>query len=1386
MKKRDAKFVFFKLISVLTVFSLLVGVFAVFPETVSPVLQVSADNIYVEAKPYVKFDADYMKDKEAVKGNNEQSSFSYTTSGGIPVLRLTAKANANDPYHSFEPTESYSADVYKYVTILARVPRFVGGSFAIYYKLDANGKTGYSGDRHTGKAYRETEEWQLFVFDMSSAPLWSGGNITGIRLDFFEETQSIETNRICDVAAVVLSRTPADVYNSAFDLMRSVYSPVQTLSDFTEDELKYFERAEGNAPNGTPWYASLDNVLTEKNGNLLYTFRYDDSVDHSNPDPYSGFFYKELMEARGFDEDDMLTTADFRYTVMRYRTSADVGRANMQLFYFANGNKEPTFIEIGGESYAMAPSVNYVESFANDWKSLVVDMAAGNYAEGWKGDFDGFRVDWCSPESKDAADVYMEISDIMFFKNSGDAYAFSAGLNDVKLAVPENEEIGYVSPYDNAMELSPNTVLMLHDDLETKITDSENAKHYTAINGGVSVSRLETVKLTDDPFVTLDPSGIDPDKHKYVTIAVKTNVSSGAALKFSFVTDESDGAVKDYVISRYKKSDEWQLVTVDLEDVAAWSGNVSEIKLTYLYDDPVYTKYEKGALFDIAGVAFSETADDYYDSAYYLLSEVYRPEQVLTGFSDADIPAFSASPTSNKGISDTSLTVKDGNLRYESSDDYKDPFAGFFYKDLMDIRGVAEDDRLTTEDFSSVVIRYSSSSRIRDPRMQLFLYTNNNYQAIESDSVSKQYSLTQYDTWNSVCYDFKGSSTTSDIWYGDFNGFRFDWSGASSYGDYIEISEIMFFESLEIANAFSSEVNSLYLPTYPEEYDDSFMAPENGGVIATNEYKFISAEQINSLIEDSDNSIHYLVNDGYAPIVRLETTKRMNIPYVDLELSSLNISADEYKYVTLLIRSKKAYVSGMTAYYTTDKTTSANKYSAHIVYDAIEDWQMVTLNLSSKNSWKGIVDELRLYYLMSGVDLDEGVYYDIAGITFSNTHDAVYDAADYLALQIYRPTQVLGDFSENDVSYFGRENSYTLVEAVDGNLKYTSRGGQDLSAFFKGYPEYAASKGMKAVTTNDFRYTVVRYRNQGITATNPSFKMFILTGTAKTLNDMINVAGTYGCHSYSVKYKNTSSWSGAVLDMAAGDGSTANTALRYGWYKQYNPDGMDKSTTFNGFRFDWCDSFDESEGTYVEVSNFIFFNDATAADRYSAIINSVYIPGAVEDPEEETETTQTGGEESDTLPDFTDTGMGGGIETLPSFIDTGIVDFETEESEESVPEVIETDETVETEASEESSFVETEASETEGSVSEESESEESYSETETLTETESETEKNNNGGGVVIPPSTGDIGGVGTGPSGEQTPQGSQVPFYIACGALATLSVASIVVIVVIKIKTRA
>ena len=209
-----------------------------------------------------------------------------------------------------------------------------------------------------------------------------------------------------------------------------------------------------------------------------------------------------------------------------------------------------------------------------------------------------------------------------------------------------------------------------------------------------------------------------------------------------------------------------------------------------------------------------------------------------------------------------------------------------------------------------------------------------------------------------------------------------------------------------------------------------------------------------------------------------------------------------------------------------------------------------------------------------------------------------------------------------------------------------------------------------------------------------------------------------------------------MADMAEDDGLEENTGLKYGWQ------GRGK---FTGFRFDWCS--EAPTNAYMEVSDLLFFKDIAAATCFSNAINTLMLPVPLEVPEED-ETFET---EDIIMPWETETETVETVteETLPVFVES------TESEETEVP----TEETTETET-----------------------------ETETVTETEETTiaveteetteEKETDDPGVIILPDETE--------SDSTADQGSQMPFVIACICLAGLSVASIVTVVVIKIKDRA
>lgn len=1501
MKKRDVKSVFCKLISILTVFSLLVGGFSAFPSAVSPILPVSAENtqenIYTEQftnKSSVLFDAD---DMEGNMSNPRQTEYRFETGDdGMKYLSLKSivDGDAHDPYITFTPKDKLSADEYKYLTILVNAELDVAESFRIYY-LANNTKLEEGSAESCGYLKSLTDQWQLLVYDFSAKQTW-GGEIKQIRFDYYQTLESVLSGNECKIAAVVFSKTPADVYDSAFDLMQKVYPSVQKLSDFTEEELKYFKRAEGYAAENSPWLESLDNVLSEKDGNLLYTFKYDESVEHGGPDPYSGFFYDELADARGIDK---LTTEDFRYTVMRYRTSGNVGNSNMQLFYFANGNKWPTFID----GNAMAPSVNYTASTGNDWKTLVVDMASGSASSGWKGDFGGFRVDWCSPASANAV-ASMEVSDILFFKDGTAANAFSAALNQIKLAIVEMSD-----DYENSIKLSEDCLIMLPDELNEKFVDSDNTTHYIEKNKGVSVLRLETRKTVDSPFITFKPGEINADEYKYITLAIKKRVSSVARMSVEYKTEKGIGS---YYASRYDYDDNWQLVTIDLENREDWGGIVDELRISYFSDDPVYTGFAENSTFDIAGIVFSKNVEDLYDSAYYLMVQAYRPAQVLTGFTDADLPSFNNAPSC------TDVSVIDGDIHYEAKSPYSDPFAGFLYKDLMDSRGVAAEDRLTTADFCATVIRYRTSSVIRNPGMQFFIFAGENEKPFQVDvnggkkffTTNANYTFTNDVCWSSMSLAMNGDPNTANAWTGDFNGFRVDWCGSAAYGEYMDISEFFFFKDKEIADRFTAEVNSVRKSADGYE-GDKYM--EGIDITAPEDVVLLGCEEMEEIFVGANGSAYYVDENDGVPVMRLTVTDSSLFPTVSLKPE--NISADEYKYVTFAVRSNSVNNSGATfkMYYTTQNgkvelDAFDGHYYAEQEYTHINNWQIITLNMNSdlekeliRDSWSGTVDGLMLeYFSLCHYDVGDSV--DIAAMAFSKSEEEVFDVADYLLTKLYSPVQVLTDFTEDDLGYFGgaAESGYTILSTENGNIKYTATGQGDVQKHFN-YSAFADANGLNKVTTDIFQHTVIRYKAQDVVGTKVN--LFILTGKdSKDLFDMVlydyvdeNGKRVLSCHLGNGKYQNTDKWSAMTIDMATtdGNGDPEKGGLKFGWHRE------DGDATFKGFRFDWSDL--GGEGAYLEVSQFAFFADYASAQAYSRAINGVRIPQAKGDPiieeettsETQTTVTETETTEEETLPTFEDTTVEQSEETIPIFdpifTDEPIVNVTEESETESEESSVESDavsvETWETEEhTEERTDVEStdaeddsegekieglrfelnaagdgytvygdgakgnvvipetynglpvtaigygafagcsdlisitipssvtvigdgsfegctdletvyyDGSETEWSRIDIGDNNASLSDRDVICKTEDtvseseetveETESSENGGNG---PSGGEnIGGIDDPSSSDKTPQGSQMPFYIACGALAALSIASIVIVIVIKIKSRA
>lgn len=492
-------------------------------------------------------------------------------------------------------------------------------------------------------------------------------------------------------------------------------------------------------------------------------------------------------------------------------------------------------------------------------------------------------------------------------------------------------------------------------------------------------------------------------------------------------------------------------------------------------------------------------------------------------------------------------------------------------------------------------------------------------------------------------------------------------------------------------------------------------------------YVILTADDMKDKLSNENGCTSYsFEKEGGFEFLRLAMKTDGNDPYISYTPG--DYSADDYKYISVLTRANIYNTTAFSLYYSTEGNGKIFEHRSRVsaFYQKMSNWQFLVYDFTELETWSGMIDKIRLDFF-EGTTFATGTYSDVAAVIMSTTVEGIYDAAFEVITEMYPPVQAFSDFTEADLPCVNGSPVNTAVTVDDGNLIYMASGSlQDPSAWFY-YADLAQARGVKEFTTEDFRYTVIRYRTT-MNFVDTGMELFILTGDAKSLMDMIRIENTYSCHSGYAKYLISRTWRGVMVDMAEDDGRAENTRLLYGWQ------GRGK---FTGFRFDWCGTGTAS--SYMEVSDFMFYKDKQAAEAVSGAISTINIHIPIE-IDEEIET------EKIIMPWETETETDTTEETLPVF---------TEETEEQNTEVV-------TEITDESN-----------------------TESPTLVETETETETENNSSGNNGEASGDNWGGIDIGGDEEPVETGSQMPFYIACGVLAGLSLASIATVVVIRIKCK-
>lgn len=121
-----------------------------------------------------------------------------------------------------------------------------------------------------------------------------------------------------------------------------------------------------------------------------------------------------------------LNASNYKYFVIKYRTSAKVTTPSTELFLCAGGINGPT----GGYS------VSFSHGTAGEWNTQIVDLSAVSY---WTGKIHGVRLDYFAGVSD--SDEYFDVEYIAFAKTLADAEGYANGTAEIPTVVPESTSI---------------------------------------------------------------------------------------------------------------------------------------------------------------------------------------------------------------------------------------------------------------------------------------------------------------------------------------------------------------------------------------------------------------------------------------------------------------------------------------------------------------------------------------------------------------------------------------------------------------------------------------------------------------------------------------------------------------------------------------------------------------------------------------------------------------------------------------------------------------------------------------------------------------------------------------------------------------------------------
>jgi hypothetical protein len=687
----------------------------------------------------------------------------------------------------------YDADEYQYITVIVRPDKETrqaeGKGFELFFDTDTEidgVSDGYTDQKQAKTVkYSSSTGFQVMGYDMSAHTSWTG-KINMLRLDYYTGTNNGDGD-YCDIAAIILSRTPDYAYEAAYEFVKKIYTPVQVLKDFPQGSATHFGRG------------STATKVSVSNGNILYSSAPKDGEKYDNP--YSAFWYKEYMESVG-RKSEILTTDKFSYTVIKFRTNDKIPDSNtgMQLFVYTNEEKAPEKeTQEGTTNLYLSPSCEYTVTTNYAWRTTVFNMDCEKLADNpltgeandpvsrwtYTNNFNGFRVDWCSNGAEGA---FLEMDEIMFFKSGEDAVAFSNAVNQMTLpsTYGDREDTG-----DKLLTSSETGEYVEYDaysiDEFLQCSNGVTGEVVPSVDGWSSIV-LSADSGVENPYALLKMGNFKMDAYPNLTFVMKKSGFSAGALALYYKTagmDDYDN--KHRVKIEYKETDSWQVISFDMRDMPNLIEDVTEIKLEFLSG---VESFESGAGVEIYSFVTSpdnESALEYVKKEFMSL---YCPVQIITDFGGGDEAYFvgNGSVGATYNIDDHSITLT---VTEDASVPYADILYNRFMYDSQKYMGVS------AEEFKALAIKVNGQISSGAELVPL---------GYDLGPIGK--SGCHKTSGQTLIFDMLDGGANENDWFGEIGGFRFTLAGEGKAGDSVDIIDIYMFATVDDAERYFDGVDS--------------------------------------------------------------------------------------------------------------------------------------------------------------------------------------------------------------------------------------------------------------------------------------------------------------------------------------------------------------------------------------------------------------------------------------------------------------------------------------------------------------------------------------------------------------------------------------------------